>query len=492
MKPGVIKSRVIKSGIKSALLVGSLIGLLATKQAIAQQSDPASVDPHKASQAQQKSNEAEKPEPPAQPEPPQPKVLIRVRSQCPVRLGGVFLRGLGESADLQEESAKNGTRLSEANRDWVVAHCDVAALSANTITPDTFRKMTAAQAAFTPLLYTYVSTLYEQSDHRGNVGGWEPSMSDWTLKDEQGVEVPNTEKGAHWMDFGNEAWAAHWRKQVIKLVGEYGAQGTVAAELPLGNTFLPENVKLAKYKTQADRLVATTAWLRAAQAPGQFLMIPSSIGFDDLAGYATLPTPPGSEEPELTGRIWDAFYPLINGAWVEGWNVPYWSGAPLPDANWELHIEAADRANRNDQVLIVNAAYHNDVELEYVIASFLMGYHRQGRCVLQPMPLEPGQPEDAGYSLAVFKREVTTSPRAKYFNPPLGVAFQERHQLRVEGGDVWKRQFQGGDVYVNSDDIRAKKLTFGGNMRRLNGAIIRSITLPPHSGVILLHMKGNK
>ena len=416
----------------------------------------------------------------------EPKIAIRVRPECPIRWGGVFLRGVGDSLDPLEDSANNGTKLSDSNRDWVAANCDVAAFNAVNVVPDTFRKMTHDHTLFTPLLYVYASTLFERPDHRSSVGGWQPAMNNWTLRDEQGLEVPYPEKGGHWMDFSSEPWAMHWQKQTANLVGQYGAQGVVAAELPLGNTYVPD--RLQKYKNTADRLTATEQWLHAARSPSQFLLVPSAIGFDELAGHVTQPTPPGTLEPELPGRIWDELFPLLSGAWVEGWVTPYWTGAPLPDAQWELHIEAADRADRNDQVMIVGAAYHNDEELEYVLASFLMSYHMQGRCCLQPMPLRPSQPTDAGLSLAVFRKEITSKPN--FFNPPLGVPFQERHALRVEGGDVWRRQFQGGDVYVNSEDTRAKTLYFSGPLRRLNGKVIREIELPPHSGVILLHMEG--
>jgi len=414
----------------------------------------------------------------------EPKVAVRVRPLCPIRLGGVFLRGLGDGPDLQEDSATTGTILSDANRDWLAANCDVAAFNAVNLQPDTFRKMTSGHPLFTPLLYAYASSLYEQDTHRGSVGGWQPAMTDWTLRDPNGMETPHPDKGGHWMDFGNEAWSAHWRDQIMKAVAQFGAQGVVASELPLGNTYVPD--ALQKYKNTADRLAATAQWLRTAHAPGRFLLIPSAIGFDSLAGHSTLPVAAPALEPELSGRVWDELFSLADGAWAEGWVTPYWSGQPLPDAQWELHIEAADRAARMDQVFIACAAYHNDDELEYVLASFLMTYHAQGRLCLQPMPLRPGQPADAGYSLAAFRREVTA--KANFFNPTLGMPMQERHPIRMEGGDVWRRQFQGGDVYVNSEDTRTKILRFSGTMRRLNGKVIRQLTLPPHSGAILQYM----
>ena len=414
----------------------------------------------------------------------EPQVLVKARPLCPIRLGGVFLRGLGDSPDPQEDSANAGTKLSDASREWLAANCDVAALNTVNLQPDTFRKITGARPLFTPLIYAYASSLYEQDAHRGSVGGWQASMTDWTLRDAHDMETPHPDKGGHWMDFGNEAWAAHWRDQVAQSVTQFGAQGVVASELPPGNTYVPD--KLQKYNNASDRLAATSRWLRTAHAPGRFLLIPSAIGFDSLAGHSTLPVSGPALEPELSGRVWDEFFPLTDGAWAEGWVTPYWSGKPLPDAQWELHVEAADRAARMDQVFIACAAYHNDDELEYVLASFLMACHAQGRFCLQPMPLRPGQPADAGYSLAAFRKEVTA--KADFFNPTLGRPTQERHPIRVDGGDVWRRQFQGGDAYVNSDDNRTKTLHFSGKMRRLNGKVIRQLVMPPHSGAILQYM----
>ena len=411
------------------------------------------------------------------------KINIRCRPASAIRLGGVFFRGVGNSNDPLENSASNGTKLSDDNRDWIVKNCDVAAFNAVNIAPDTFRTMTKAQPLFTPLLYVYASTLYEQDARKGNAGGWKPEMQAWTLRDTTDKEVSHPDLGAHWMDFGNEQWAAHWHNQVTGLSRQYGAEGAVMGELPLGNTFVTGALK--QYKTDADKIAATGQWLKAARQGRGFLMIPSAIGFDSLAGHTTLPTPPGTEEPELSGRLWDEYHPFVDGAWAEGWITPYWTGITLPDNQWELHVEAADRAARNDQVFIAGAAYHNDEELEYLLATYLMSSHLQGRFVLQPMPLRAGQPEDAGYSLAVFRKEVEA--KANFFNAPVGIAMQERHPFRVEGGDVWRRAYGGGDVYVNSDDKRAKRLHLGGPMKRLNGAIVKEVDLEPHTGVILLY-----
>lgn len=413
------------------------------------------------------------------------KILQRIRPANPIRLGGVFTRGLGDSPDLYENSAQNSTKLSEANAKWITENCDVVALSPNTIEPQTFPSITHISPLFTPLLYVYGSTLYESDTIKGNVGGWKPEMVAWTLRDRQNREVKHPDGGAHWMDFGSTAWARHWRDRVIGLVGAYGAQGVAVGELPTGNTFVGNN--LLKYRADSDRTHATTRWLQEVRAPNRYLMIPSALGFDGLVGRPTVSLPPGSEQPELMGRLWDEFYPYIDGGWSEGWLRPYWADRPLPEKHWELHLEAADRAARNGQVFIAAYAYRTLPELEFGLASYLLVNHRQGRLVFQPMPQDaPGRP-DAGSSLAKVRKEIAA--RRAYFNVALGPALKERRLLPAEGGLVWRRVYYLGAAYVNSSAQNTITIRLAGPMRMINGKRVRQVVMKPQSGVILLYEK---
>jgi hypothetical protein len=426
--------------------------------------------------------------PPAQATPDPSNFLTRVRPTATVRLGGVFTLGLGASSDPFEESAAHLTPLSADNAKWLPENCDVVALNAVNITPQTFRVMTAAQPLFVPLLFAYASALFEKPDHEGNVGGWSPQMRALTLRDAAGKEAPYPEAGGHWMDFGSTAWATHWRDQATALAQTYGALGIVAAEMPIDNTFVG-GVKLARYTTPTSRAEATAEWLAAARAPGHFLLIPDALGFDALAGHPTLPLPDTEQTPSLSGRLWDATAPLVDGAWVEGWVRPYWSDTPLSETEWERQIEAADRTARNDQVFIAAAAYSNAAELEYALSSYLLAAHRQGRFVFQPMPIVKGQRRDAGYSLAVLRREYKRWQ--SYFDVGLGNPEQVRHLVPTDGGNVWKRGFTYGCVYVNSTNHRTLTVTLGSKMRRLDGSLTGQVVLPPHSGVVLLYQDVN-
>ena len=270
--------------------------------------------------------------------------------------------------------------LSEANRAWIAQRCDVVALPAVCLTTDTFPKIAREQPLFTPLLLAFASTVSEKPNVWGDVGGWEARMSEWTLRDRSGKEIPPPQENSHWMDFSNPDWAARWRAQIAAQTKAFGATGVVVSELPVANTAVGDN--LAKYRTFTDRADATSDWLRAVHDGSSFLVIPSALGFDHVAGHPTLPTPPGTERSNLNGSLWDENYTASDGAWGRRVSASPTGRMTFPPKKIrEMRLEAADRAGVYGQTYIAAGAYRNDAELEFLLASYLLVAHRQGRLV---------------------------------------------------------------------------------------------------------------
>ncbi len=405
-----------------------------------------------------------------------PAYIQLVRPACPVRLGGVFTMGFQSSP-----FSKQGP-ISQNNLQWVATHCDVAAFPTTALTVNTFPHINRIYPAFTPLLYFYASCLYVKP-HAGSVGGWDESMAKHVLRNAKQEEVPYPGKYGHWMDMGSRTWAQHWRKMAVIKMARYRAQGTVAAEMPVNNSFVKPMPK--QYKTFNQRVSATEKWLEGAQSRGRFLLIPAALYFDHSAGHPTLPPPPGLEEASLQGLVWDDLLSLMDGAWMEGWVHRYWKMQPELPQQWEADLEAMDRYGLSGQVFIADAAYHNLSELEFDLASYLLVVHHQGRAVFQPMPLIDGR-DDAGFSLDVMKQEVDKLP--SYFNPPLGWPVQVRHMVPDGSGAVWTRRFQNGAVYVNSSLTRTITINLGSPMIRLNGKHVQKVVLPPQNGAVMLNL----
>ena len=397
-----------------------------------------------------------------------------MRSDYPVRLGGVFLHGLGDRPFDRV--------LSPTNLTWLANNCDVVAIPPQLLSPGEFVPVVRAHPAFTPLLYLHASSNSADPTAMGMVGGWQPAMKKWQLLGPNGKPLPYMTPKGYWMDYTLPAWEAFWKSRAIQMMKLTGAQGVVASDLPIGNTFVPAH--LLHYDGKADLIRATADFLRAVYDRGYYLLAPSSAGFDLLEGEATLPIAGAASERNLRGRLWDEFYPEMDGCWAEGWVMPYWANAPLPEADWEIEMEAADRAAKSGQVFIADAAYRNTDELVYALASYLLVARRSSRFVFQPMPLTPGEAVDAGLDLHLFQAEVLKN--AAWFNAPLGAAIQERHQVIGIGGGVWRRAFEFGAVYVNSSDSRSVSVDLAGGMRLPTGETVHRVDLPPHSGAILL------
>jgi len=393
----------------------------------------------------------------------------------------VTTRGLSDGGPEQEECAKSGIKLGQIGEDWIADKCDVIALDARCVIPATFPSIHARQRLFTPLLYTYASELFEAPDQHGSVGVWKPNMSSWELKQTNGSSVPCADPGAHTMDCSSPDWQRYYAENAFQLASRYSAYGVLATELPTSDSY--SSVHAKGYSRFGNRVDATSSFLSAVHDPSRFMLVVSSIGFEALIGRATLPLDKLHTEPELPGRSWDELNGLFDGAWSEGWIYPYWANGPLSEDFWEIQVEAADRAARFDNVFIASIAYTNADELEYGLASYLMAAHSQGRLVVQPMPKYPGEPIDAGMSLKVMMREYRRYQ--DYFDAPLGGPLQERHEINVEGGTVWRRKFQNGDVYVNSHDKGSVTVSLTGAVLTVSGQRVSHFTLGPHTGIIL-------
>ena len=408
----------------------------------------------------------------------------RIRDPFPIRLGMVATRGLSDDPSRIFEQYD---KLGPDSEQWLAAHCDVLAVDAGSITPETFPRMRKVQELFTPLLYTYASSLYEDPNHHGAVGAWKPSMASWELRNANGAPIKHPDAGGHWMDPGNVEWAEYYGRSAEALSRKYHSDGVVAAELGPANTFA--DLASTRYKSFTALADATGNFLQKIHNPKNFLVVPSGAGYDSLVGRPTLPVQHGRAEPQLSGRCWDEFERLMDGVWAEGWIRPYWAPEPLPENFWEVQMEAADRAGRlsenklSGDIFIAACAYHNAEELEYGLACYLLASHMQSRLVFQPMPIYPGEPTNAGVSARVMRREYERYK--SYFDAPLGIALQERHEIVLAGNSVWRRRFQNGDVYVNSHDTGTCMVDLAAPMMTLDGKMVKMFDLKPHTGIIL-------
>ncbi len=410
-----------------------------------------------------------------------PAITPRIRPAYAVRLGGVFSMGLSKGSTPFEESANLAAKVSDENRVWIGENCDLTAFDYVSLPPRFYAPIVRDHPLFTPMIRVSATKMFENNKHSESVGGWKDELLKAALKPNSKIILP-IDNQAHWMDCSSKEWASHWREQAYLEMRETAAQGVVATDLPVNPKF---PLWTSRNDTFPIRLQSASDFLQRVHAPVDYFLNVEATGFNTLAGHTTLPPAYSTGLSELSGRLWDELAPHIDGALVSGWVYPLGAAKPTIEKFWEIELEAADRYARQDKVFIAQAAYHNDTELEYVVASYLLVAHRQGRFVLQPMPVFPGRRLDAGLSLQVLQKELID--KSRYFNVKLGYSDQERHLISAEGGMVWRRAYDRGIVYVNSSDSITVRILMGGAMQRIDGSRVKLVQLKPHTGCILLY-----
>lgn len=163
----------------------------------------------------------------------------------------------------------------------------------------------------------------------------------------------------------------------------------------------------------------------------------------------------------------------IRGGIAEGWlRSPRQEIDAYPTfATWLLDIEMLSSAGRDGKtVLVVTKAWahgtrdQKDRLHEYALASFLLGMEG-----------------DAYFHFSYSPRSDPIYPHP-WWDPDIGRAI-ESYGI-VDG--IYRRRFTRGLVLVNpSDETRTLKLDE--DFEDLRGTAIRSATLPPRSGLVLLH-----
>ena len=130
--------------------------------------------------------------------------------------------------------------------------------------------------------------------------------------------------------------------------------------------------------------------------------------------------------------------------------IPIW-GFDSP-ARWETAVATVEQVSARKKLDLSQGWYHhgNRFELEYLVASYLLG-KRSNSALFQPCPIDsPHLPEGSPYDLSCYAADVYAAELEAYpeifdveLGPPMGVRYPVEEHL-------WAREFQRGRVYVNA------------------------------------------
>ena len=132
----------------------------------------------------------------------------------------------------------------------------------------------------------------------------------------------------------------------------------------------------------------------------------------------------------------------------------------------------------------------NIFELEYLVASYLLG-KRSNSALFQPCPIgSPHLPEGSPYDLSCYAADVYAAELEAYpeifdveLGPPMGVRYPVEEHL-------WAREFQRGRVYVNASLTESRVVDLGETMQNVDDGAVDRLTLPPRTGAILRRAGG--
>lgn len=300
---------------------------------------------------------------------------------------------------------------------------------------------------------------------------------DWFLRDEAGEFVTDWEyKDALHLDPGNEEWQHYVGKTLRDYVNRYGYDGVfidlvmpTAKYVNFRKSRKAVNPKTGRPYTDNEWREANFALLRRVRS---------------YIGDKTLLIINGSRGKEYFRTGYYDFFQFADGMCIEGfmgWNLdPQSPDSFEREEGWKADVDAlVDCAKRGKIAMVIGNVKQRQAAppevyeryYRYITASFLLGMGK--RHYVTFFPKVSGRPEQYSRSEGILPEFCNVSlgePQGEYY--------------RAEG--LYQRDFEQGKVIVNPSDNKVNAGLTGSWETAEGGTAVSSITLAPHSGVILI------
>lgn len=275
---------------------------------------------------------------------------------------------------------------------------------------------------------------------------------EWFLQDTNGRRVAWADWPHAWqMDVGSPSYQQAWATNVARDARRQGWDGVFVdgvARTMQYPWYLNGRI-LAKYPGPDDYSRATTSFLQRV-APAlrkQHLLV---VGNVNDAGMG----------------LWKRWVGYLSGVSKEWWTKAHAGSADglLSGNEWwfQTRLLAAAEARKKIFIAITYGPSDDVASMEYARASFLL--FANGRRSAQTFSTGC-----AGEPTSRFWRESVGAP--------LGAAASD--------GAIWRRRFTNGIVVVNPSPTATISTPLGGSYVQPDGALVSSVLLAPHSGLML-------
>ncbi|MHA1791570.1 MAG: hypothetical protein ACTSVI_02930, partial [Promethearchaeota archaeon] len=365
-----------------------------------------------------------------------------IRPGKSIRLGGYYY-GFGDNFTKEDVI------------DWVGHNNDIAAFGfAGSLTPDDILQIRTNNKNIKIYYMAFATTLYEDQSTNFSAPEWgnthypyvkfNDTMREWTLKLKNGSEATGVRRSsihsnAHLMDLGNQGWADFFAWIYENRTKKYHMDGVAIDEVMWRGYWDTKISDLRNYENIDQIINSCYSWLKRIDEKMDVEIITQAF-WDDAQVYQD--------------GVWGEISFRAGGKDGEG---PY--GGPVNDMqenvwyesmNWEEIVNNAYKISMENKTYIWACWYDGNSldRLEYGIATYLMAKpNNYTKFVFQPQPGYYPRDGIVGYAVNVVKKEVEAHP--EYYELQLGNALGPMHQVRVDGGSVWVREFENGIVYVN-------------------------------------------
>jgi hypothetical protein len=236
----------------------------------------------------------------------------------------------------------------------------------------------------------------------------------------------------------------------LDVMGTSGVNPTSVSSLPVD----PRTGVAWTYKNWLDATTAEAEQVRTALAPRP--VIGNGLGFGTSYFDNTAPRE----------RILDG----LDGGMAENFARASTSSVTLykNEVNWKADVDMlVDAAARGSTIVTTtkvwtsSTAAQQDSWHRYSLATFLLGYQQ-------------------GLTFYSFRTDHLLSSTSAYENTPIGTPTGSY----TKAGGVYQRNFTNGRVLVNPL-TSSVTVSLGASFRNLDGNVVSSVTLPPHTGQIL-------
>lgn len=346
------------------------------------------------------------------------QVHPEIRKEQTIRLGGYFYRGF-----------ENGRHISNSQITWVGNNLDVISFNMygapeqeDNIYPKEIKSIKEKNPHFSLYLMVYGTTMVEPI--------FDPAtMSDWTLKNNNGEEVMGLRRRSedsknHVMDMKNQEYRDFFGKYITEHAHEYHADGVAIDEIMWEGYWGIETDEIQGYDSKEDYYNASLGFLQALDSVSTTKIIHQAF--------------------------WDEAQDYSNGVWGEGAFKYHYNRKKknvfYKGMNYGEVVNNLLKVSSRKDAYIWSAWYreNNLEDLKYAVATYLLG-KGSNTAVLQLQPLvQEGEKasQKRFYDLSEFQEEYRK--HKEYLDVELGNPVAKPEQLKDRG--LWLRKYEKGIV----------------------------------------------